>query len=114
MNEQEIRGRMDEIVAEMTGLGEVLFGFLTVNRNKRARKRKPGMYVSPPHHTFNYRDEEGRRRWKRVPAACLERVRELVGRGKEWERLAEEYQGLANRLGWGAAASQKKTSRGPG
>jgi len=105
---------MAEIKSEMGGIGEALFGFITVNRNKRVRKRKEGVYVSPPHYTFTYRDEEGRKRWKRIPAACLGQVRELVERGKRWQRLAGEYQGLANRLAWRGGEDQKKDCRVPG
>lgn len=108
-----IEKRMDEILSELDAFGEVLFGFITTNRNTRPRTRKGGLYVSPPHYTFNYKDEHGRKRWKRIPAAGLGRVRELVGNGKRWKQLVDEYEGLANRLFWQGAEPPKNVPAAP-
>ncbi|MBP5788481.1 MAG: hypothetical protein J6Y19_11785 [Kiritimatiellae bacterium] len=94
----EIERRMEAIAGDMRGIGEMLVGSISVNRNRKARKRKEGEYVSPPHYTFNYKDEAGKPRWKRIRPESVERIRALVGNGRRWEQLAKEYGRLATRL----------------
>ena len=107
--EKNIERRLEVLLREMEGIGDVLFGSVTVNRNRKARKKKPGVYVSPEHYTFNYKNAEGKRCWKRIPAGCIGRVRELVGAGKRWKKLEAEYEALATEAAWELAAG-KKTS----
>ena len=107
--EKNFEQRMEALLRVMEGIGDVLFGSVTVNRNRKTRKKKPGVYVSPEHYTFNYKNAEGKRCWKRIPAGCIGRVRELVGAGKRWKKLEAEYEALATEAAWERAAG-KKTS----
>ena len=110
----DIERRMEAIAEDMRGIGQMLVGSISTNRNRKSRKRKEGEYVSPPHHTFNYKDEAGKPRWKRIRPEAVDAFRALVGNGRRWERLSKEYGRLATRLA--LAGGLKKTSgcRGPG
>jgi len=107
-NATDIERRMEGIAGDMRGIGEMLVGSITTNRNRKARKRKEGEYVSPPHYTFNYKDEAGKPRWKRIRPEWVDRFRALVENGRRWERLAKEYGRLATRRA--LADGSKKTS----
>ena len=50
--EKNIERRLEVLLREMEGIGDVLFGSVTVNRNRKARKKKPGVYLSPEHYTL--------------------------------------------------------------
>lgn len=108
MEAKDIERRMDEIVGEMRGIGDMLFGSVTTNRNRKLRKRKEGVYVSPPHYTFNSTGENGRKLCKRIRPENVQRVRNLMEAGRRWKGLEKEYERLANQLEWAGGA--KKTS----
>ena len=112
MNAKDIDRRMEEILVEMRGMGDLLFGSVTTNRNRKERKRKEGVYVSPAHYTFNCTGANGEKVSKRIRPEEVERVRELVAAGRRWKELAREYQRLANQLTWEGGA-QKKTPDAP-
>ena len=109
MDAKGIGHRMEEILMEMRGMGDMLFGSVTTNRNRRERKRKEGVYVSPAHYTFNYRGENGRKLCKRIHPEDVRRVRNLIAAGRRWKELEKEYERLANQLGVGGGP-YKKTS----
>lgn len=106
---ENIERRMDELLGQMRDIGEMLAGSITVNCNRKPRKKKEGDYVSPPHYTFNYKDENGKACWKRIRPEAVERFRGLVENGRKWTRLAKEYMALATRLAL-AGEGSKKTS----
>ena len=108
MEAKDIERRMGEIIEEMRGIGDMLFGSVTTNRNRKTRKRKEGVYVSPPHYTFNSTGENGRKICKRIRPENVQRVRDLIGAGRRWKALEKEYERLANQLEW--AGGSKKTS----
>ncbi len=113
MDANGIEHRMGEILREMGGMGDMLFGSVTTNRNRRERKRKGGMYVSPAHYTFNYRGENGRKLCKRIRPEDVRRVRELIASGRRWKALEKEYERLANRLEWECGARKKTSAAAP-
>ena len=107
MDAKDIEGRMEQILAEMREIGDMLFGSLTTNRNRKPRKRKEGVYVSPPHYTFNSTDGNGRKLCKRIRSEDVPRVRELIGAGRRWKSLEKEYERLANQLEWAGGRPKK-------
>lgn len=113
-NAADIERRIEAIAGDMRGIGEMLVGSISVNRNHKARKRKEGEYVSPPHYTFNYKDEAGKPRWKRIRPESVERIRALVGNGRRWEQLAKEYGRLATRLALEGGSKKTSGCRAPG
>jgi len=112
--DMDIERRMEAIARDMRGIGEMLVGSISVNRNRKVRKRKEGEYVSPPHYTFNYKDEAGKPRWKRIRPESVERLRALVENGQRWERLAKEYGRLATRLALAGGSPKTSGCRVPG
>ena len=83
---------------KMRGLGEMLFGSVTVNRNRKTRKRKGGVYVSLKHTTRSIgRTKTAGRSASSIRAGDVGRVRELIGEGRRWEELEKEWERLANR-----------------
>jgi hypothetical protein len=93
----EIEARLREIQGEIAGLGPALQGTVKSNRNRRVRK-DGSVYVSPEHHTFVYRGEDGKERWKRVRPEHLAEVRKMKKSGDAYRRLAREHARLTTAL----------------
>ena len=94
----EILARVQEIAATVQQLGPLLVGTLMEKRNRKQRK-DGSTYVSDPYFTFQYRDADGKRRWRRVPRAMQIRFRKLVKTGERYQALEREYSALRTELG---------------
>lgn len=94
---EEMEARLREIGREVEALGPALQGTIKSNRNRRVRK-DGSVYVSPEHHTFVYRGEDGRERWKRVRPEHLAEVRKMKRSGDAYRRLAREHARLTTAL----------------
>ncbi len=101
----EILARVREIEEAVRQLGPMLVGVLMEKRNRKQRK-DGSAYVSAPYYTFQYRDTDGQRRWKRVPRGLKGRVRKLVETGAQYRALEREYAGLRTELGLIEAAKK--------
>lgn len=94
----EVLARVDEITATVAQLGPMLVGSLLAKRNRK-RRQDGSEYVSEPYYTFQYRDAEGRRRWRRIPRSQTGQVRKLVQTGARYLALEREYAALTTQLG---------------
>ena len=95
---EEMRARVREIAETFPRLGPMLVGTLMEKRNRK-RRQDGSAYVSPPYYTVQYRDAEGRRRWRRIPWSVKGRLRKLVEMGERYRALEREYAGLTTELG---------------
>ena len=92
---KEARART--IREEIDGILALLDGTLMTKRNRV--KRKDGrIHVSPEHFTFQYRDSDGKRQWKRIPRAARAVVERLVRAGERYRTLEREYRALLTEL----------------
>ena len=101
---------------EIKNLGPVLVGTIKHNVN-RTRRKDGSIHTSKTHHTFVYRDQDGKECWKRVGEADLPAVEKLAAAGRRYRELARQHAALATRLA--LLAPEKKTlsrpaSRSPG
>lgn len=94
----EVLARVEEIAKAVSGLGPMLVGALLAKRNRK-RRQDGSEYVSEVYYTFQYRDAEGRRRWRRIPRSQAGRVRKLVQTGTRYQALEREYAALTTQLG---------------
>jgi hypothetical protein len=94
----EVLARVEEITATVVQLGPMLVGSLLAKRNRK-RRQDGSEYVSEPYFTFQYRDAEGRRRWRRIPRRQAGQVRKLVQTGARYQALEREYAALTTQLG---------------
>ena len=95
---EEMLARVREIAETVPQLGPMLVGALMEKRNRK-RRQDGSEYVSPPYYTVQYRDAEGRRRWRRIPRSAKGRLRKLVETGERYRALEREYAGLTTELG---------------
>ena len=87
--------RIRELRAKAAGVGAMLDGCLQVKRNRVANK-DGSTHTSPEHYQFQYRDADGRLRWKSVPGRHCGEVRRLIAKGREYRRIEREYAALVN------------------
>ena len=87
---EEIRTRIGEITA-------MLDGTLMGKRN-RVNRKDGSVHVSPEHCTFQYRDSDGTRQWKRIPRNAKAAVARLVRAGERYRALEREYTALLTEL----------------
>ena len=81
-------------VRRQAGLIEAMLdGCLQVKRN-RVAKQDGGVHVSPKHYQFQYRNAQGVRRYKSVPAAHRKEVLRLIAQGREYRDLERKYAAL--------------------
>lgn len=90
-------GRVRTIREEVAGIPALLDGTLMTKRNRV--KRKDGrIHISPEHFTFQYRNSDGKRQWKRIPRAARASVERLVRAGERYRILEREYRALLTEL----------------
>jgi hypothetical protein len=70
-----------------------------LTKHNRKRRKDGSSYVSEAYYTLQYRDAQGRRRWRRVPRALKARVQKLVQEGDHYRELEREYAALATEFG---------------
>jgi len=95
---EELLARAREIAETVAHLGPMLVGTLMEKRNRK-RRQDGSEYVSAPYYTFQFRDAQGRRRWRRIPRHVKGRVQKLVATGERYRALEREYAALATELG---------------
>jgi hypothetical protein len=94
----ELLARVHEISEAVSQLGPMLIGTLLEKRNRK-RRQDGSEYVSAPYYTFQYRDADGRRRWRRMPRSQKARARKLIETGARYQALEREYAALTTQLG---------------
>jgi len=104
-NPEEDLGRILEIAQVFSRLEPMLVGTLTEKRNRKRRK-DGSEYVSAPYFTFQYKDPQGRRSWKRIPRRLSGRVRKLIEAGERYRKLEREFRGLSSETGLREAAKK--------
>ena len=83
-------GRIDQIRAEMAAIQEFAEG--TVSCSSSRYRLKDGTWKqAKPHWKFQTLGPRGKRRYVHVPAACVERVKELAENGRRYRALESEY-----------------------
>ena len=87
---EEIRTRIGEITAMLDGT--------LMSKHNRVRRRDGSVHVSPEHYTFQYRDGDGKRQWKRIPRDARATVARLVRAGERYRALEREYTALLTEL----------------
>jgi hypothetical protein len=102
----ELLARVHEIAEAVSRLGPMLVGTLLEKRNRK-RRQDGSEYVSAPYYTFQYRDTDGRRRWRRIPRNQKAFVRKLVETGARYQALEREYAALTTQLGLLEPAKKK-------
>ena len=105
MTEDPIRARLDELRASADALGPVLIGNLL---KKRARHTKKDGTQSVYAQAFmlQYRGDDGRRTWKRIPRDRVDAIRKLLKAGAQHQKLSQEHAGLLARLALLSAAKK--------
>jgi hypothetical protein len=101
----EIGARVQELTVTVSQLGPMLVGTL-LEKHNRKRRRDGSEYLSAPYYTFQYRDQNGRRCWRRIPREQKGRVRKLVATGERYRALEREYTGCMTELGLQAASKK--------
>ena len=102
---EELLARAREIAETVPHLGPMVVGTLLEKRNRK-RRQDDSEYVSAPYYTLQYRDAQGRRRWRRIPRSVKGRIQELVQTGEHYRALEREYAALATELGFFAASKK--------
>ena len=82
--------RIVQIREEIAGIGEFAEGTLSCS-SSRYRLKDGTWKRAKPHWKFQSLGPRGKRRYVHVPAACVERVKELVENGKRYRALESEY-----------------------
>jgi len=94
---QKMEARVEEIWRRMEAIPALLDGSLMTKRN-RVKRKDGSIRVSPEHYTFQFRDADGKRQWKRIPRTAKAAVERLVRAGETYRRLEAEYRGLLTEL----------------
>ncbi|MBP5786339.1 MAG: hypothetical protein J6Y19_00755 [Kiritimatiellae bacterium] len=106
--------RIEQIREEIAGIGEFAEGTLSCS-SSRYRLKDGTWKQAKPHWKFQSLGPRGKRRCVHVPAACVERVKELVGNGKRYRALESEYARLVTEASLeGAGEKTASPCRGPG
>ena len=106
-------GRIDQIRAEMAAIQEFAEG--TVSCSSRRYRLKDGTWKqAKPHWKFQTLGPRGKRRYVHVPAACVERVKELAENGRRYRALESEYARLVTEASLAGAGEKTLRCRGPG
>ncbi|MEK7995472.1 MAG: hypothetical protein AAB403_16855 [Planctomycetota bacterium] len=103
---QKKETRCRAIREELDRIPALLDGTLMTKRN-RVKRKDDSIHVSPEHYTFQYRDADGKRQWKRIPRAAKTVVARLVRAGERYRTLDAQYRALLTELSL-ADDSQKK------
>lgn len=82
--------RIVQIREEIAGIGEFAEGTLSCS-SSRYRLKDGTWKRAKPHWKFQSLGPRGKRRYVHVPAAFVERVKELVENGKRYRALESEY-----------------------
>lgn len=85
--------RMRDLREKSGMLGPMLDGCLQTKRNKVVNKDGSD-HISPEHHQFQYRDPNGKLRWKSIPRKHCAEVRRMIARGAEYRSIEREYSAL--------------------
>ena len=87
---QKKEARSRAIRVEIDDIPALLDGALMTKRN-RVKRKDGSVHVSPEHCTFQYRNSEGKRVWKRIPRSARAAVERLVRAGVRYRVLEREY-----------------------
>ena len=106
-------GRIDQIRAEMAAIQEFAEG--TVSCSSSRYRLKDGTWKqAKPHWKFQTLGPRGKRRYVHVPAACVERVKELAENGRRYRALESEYARLVTEASLAGTGEKTLRCRGPG
>lgn len=94
---QKKEARVRNIRKEIGGIPALLDGSLLTKHN-RVKRKDGSVHTSREHFTFQYRDAEGKRCWKRVPRDRRASVDLLVRAGQRYRALDAEYRALLTEL----------------
>ena len=105
--------RIHQIRSEMAAIQEFAEG--TVSCSSSRYRLKDGTWKkAKPHWKFQSLGPRGKRRYLHVPAACVERVRELAENGKRYRALETEYARLVTEASLAGAGEKTSCCPGPG
>ena len=106
--------RISRIRDEIAAITEFAEG--TVSSSSSRYRLKDGTWKkAKPHWKFQSLGPRGKRRYVHVPAACVERVKQLVENGKRYRALEAEYSQLVTEASLeGAGEKTPLPCRGPG
>ena len=109
---KDIEAKISDIEQRIKKLGPILAG--TIKKNVNRTKNKNGaIHISPTHHTFTYRNGDGKETWKRIPERDLPAFRKWVEAGREYKSLATRFARLSTQLTLASGGKKNDISRNP-
>ncbi len=89
--------RMEHIRDLIEAIPAMLDGELLIKHN-RVKRKDGSVHISPAYYSFQYRDINGKRHWKRIPGHALNQVKKLVNAAKRYRLLEREFRTLCTEL----------------